>query len=102
MLRTLVRIQRSDSLPNGTPTAAYSKTNAVFNQPTDESLSPHSFLIGSVTAARICRSKKFIILMPNRIHSAYVALPLFCMHDHLYTWEFTVELPRVEDCKLPV
>jgi len=79
MLRILVRNQRSESRPSGTPTAAYRSTNAVFSQPSALSFRCHSMRIGSVTAARIWRSKKFIMLMPNSTHSTYVdcfGLPL--------------------------
>src|SRR6185369_13257492 len=79
MARILVRSHRSERRPSGTPTAAYKSTNAVFSQPSALSLRPHSLRIGSVTAARIWRSKKFIMLMPNRTHSTYVDLLRFAI-----------------------
>ena len=40
------------------------------NQPSAVSLSPHSLRTNSPTAPRILRSKKFIMLMANRMESA--------------------------------
>ena len=56
--------------PSGTPMAAYSTRKAVPNQPSAVSLKLPFLAHDSPTAPRMLRSKKFIMLMANKMHSA--------------------------------
>jgi hypothetical protein len=58
------------SRPSGTPTKAYTNVNTVVSAPSAVSLRPNSIRIGSASTPGICRSKKFIRLMPNKTASA--------------------------------
>ena len=68
--RIIERLPRSAMRPSGTPMAAYNTRKAVPNQPSAVSLKSHSLRTNSPTAPKMLRSKKFIMLMANKTHSA--------------------------------
>jgi hypothetical protein len=70
MARSHLRFHTSARCPKGTPIMAYRRVKAVPNTPSWVSLRPHSLRIGSVIAARIWRSKKFMVLTAKSNHNA--------------------------------
>ncbi len=69
--RMYLRVERSASRPKGIPTTAYNRMNAVPSAPNDASLRSNSFRIGSPTAPKILRSKKFKALIAKSTVIAY-------------------------------
>src|SRR5260370_31450654 len=90
------RGERSASRPSGIPTTAYNRMNAVPSAPKDASLRSNSFRIGSPTAPKILRSKKFNALIAN---STIIAYQTAIFDDFIYGRADVSEYMR-EMCEL--
>ena len=77
MLRIRVRTQRSEKAAERDADEGVDQREGGGKPAELRVAQPHSLRIGSETAASICRSKKFMVLMPNNTHSANRAC-LFC------------------------